>query len=162
MSKKEIVTYPSKTLRKETKEVSGVEEVEELLSEMKEILKEEDGIGLAAPQVGVNKQVFVIKDGAHYHGFMNPEIVEKSSEEVQTTEGCLSFPGLWLDIDRSQRVEVEALAEDGERVRLEAEKAGAVVFQHEIDHLSGTLFIDQLSFLERITAKLKYFLTSND
>ena len=156
MSKKEIITYPNKILEKKTSKVGGVEEVKDLIEEMKEILHEEDGVGLAAPQIGVSKQVFVVKDGHDYYGFMNPEIVERSEETITTKEGCLSFPGLWIDVERPRKVKVEVLTEDGDRMLLEAEGTGAVVFQHEIDHLFGNLFIDKLSGYKKIKAQLKY------
>ncbi len=156
MSKKKIITYPNKVLEKKASKVGGVDEVRDLIEEMKEILEEADGVGLAAPQIGVSKQVFVVKDGHHYYGFMNPEIVERSEETITTKEGCLSFPGLWIDVERSRKVKVEALTEDGDRMLLEAEGTGAVVFQHEIDHLFGNLFIDKLSGFKKIKAQLRY------
>ena len=156
MSKKKIITYPNKILEKEASKVGGVDEVRDLIAEMKEILEEADGVGLAAPQIGVSKQVFVVKDGHHYYAFMNPEIVERSEETITTNEGCLSFPGLWINVERPRKVKVEALTEDGDRMLLEAEGTGAVVFQHEIDHLFGNLFIDKLSGYQKIKAQLKY------
>ncbi len=151
--KKEIRTFPDSVLRKKSEKVKDTNEVIDLISEMKEILEEVDGIGLAAPQIGVSKQVFVVKDGHYYYGFMNPKIIEKSEEKITTKEGCLSVPGLWIDVERSKRIKIEALTEDDERIVLEAEGLGAVVFQHEIDHLLGTLFIDHLSFLNRLKAR---------
>ena len=152
----EIVTYPNEILEKETSKVGGVDEVEELIEKMKKILHEVDGVGLAAPQVGVSKQVFVVKDGHDYYAFMNPEIVERSDETITTKEGCLSFPDLWIDVERPRKVKVEALTEDGDRMLLEAEGTGAVVFQHEIDHLFGNLFIDKLSGFQKMKAQIKY------
>ena len=156
MSKRAIKTYPNEILGKKAEKVKSAEEVKDLISEMKEILEEADGVGLAAPQIGVSKQVFVVKDGHHYYGFMNPEIVERSDETITTKEGCLSFPGLWIDIERPKLVKIEALTEDDERMLLEAEGIGAVVFQHEIDHLFGKVFIDYLSGFDKMKARLKY------
>lgn len=153
---KKIVTYPNEILEKEASKVGGVDEVRDLIGEMKEVLEEADGVGLAAPQIGVSKQVFVVKDGHDYYAFMNPEIVERSEETITTKEGCLSFPELWIDVERPRKVKVEALTEDGDRMLLEAEGTGAVVFQHEIDHLFGNLFIDKLSGFEKLRAQLKY------
>jgi len=158
MSKLQIKTYPDNVLRKKADEVDGVEEVEDLIKEMKETLREVEGVGLAAPQVGVSKQVFVVKDGHDYFAFMNPEIVERGEETITTKEGCLSFPDFWTDVERSKRVKIEALTENGERMLLEAEGIGAVVFQHEIDHLFGKLFIDELGFLKRAKMKLSLLL----
>ncbi len=155
MEKLEIKTYPNRILRKKAEKVNNVEEVEELIDKMKNTLEEVNGIGLAAPQVGVSKQVFVVKDGHHYYAFMNPEIVEKSEETTKTQEGCLSFPGLWVDVDRPKKVKLKALTEDGERMLLEADGVGAVVFQHEIDHLFGNLLIDKLPFSKKIKIYFK-------
>ncbi len=157
--KKEIKIFPDAVLRKKSEKVKDVSEVTELIADMKETLEKVDGIGLAAPQIGVSKQVFVVKDGAHYYGFMNPEVIEKSEETIVTKEGCLSFPDLWIDIERPKKIKLEVLTEDDERVILEAEGLGAVVFQHEMDHLFGTLFIDHLSFLNRI--KVRFTLLKN-
>ena len=153
---KKIVTYPDEILEKKASKVGGVDEVRDLIEEMKEVLRQADGVGLAAPQIGVSKQVFVVKDGHHYYAFMNPEIVERSEDTITTKEGCLSFPGLWIDVERPRKIKLEALTEDGDRMLIEAEGTGAVVFQHEIDHLFGNLFIDKLSGLEKIKAQIKY------
>ncbi len=155
MSKK-ILTYPDERLKKRASEVRGVDEVGELIEQMKKTLKEVDGVGLAAPQVGISKQVFVVKDGHGYYGFMNPKIIEKSKETITTKEGCLSFPEMWIDVERPKKIKVEALMETGERMVLEAEGTGAVVFQHEIDHLYGNLLIDKLSGFERIKNEIRY------
>ncbi len=155
MSKK-IVTYPNDLLRKKTEEVEDIKEVEDLILEMKNILKEADGIGLAAPQVGVSKQLFIVKDGHDYCAFMNPEIVEKSEDTISTKEGCLSFPGLWIDVERAEKIKIEAVTEDGERMLLEAEGLGSIVFQHEIDHLFGKLLVDRLNFFDKLKIRLKY------
>jgi len=154
---RKIIEYPDPRLRKKAKKVESVDEVKDLISEMKQILIEADGVGLAATQIGVSKQVFVIKDGEDYYAFMNPEITEKSKETITTKEGCLSFPGLWIDVERPKKIKVEALMEEGERMVLEAEGIGAVVFQHEIDHLSGKLFIDKAGSLEKIKARFGKF-----
>ncbi len=154
---RKIIEYPDPRLRKKAKKVESVDEVKDLISEMKQILIEADGVGLAATQIGVAKQLFVVKDGEDYYAFMNPEITEKSKETITTKEGCLSFPGLWIDVERPKKIKVEALMEEGERMVLEAEGIGAVVFQHEIDHLFGKLFIDKAGSLEKIKARFGKF-----
>jgi peptide deformylase len=156
--KRKIITYPNSVLTKEAEKVKNAKEEAELIKEMKEILKEEDGAGLAAPQIGISKQIFVVRDHDHYYAFMNPKITEKSEEKITANEGCLSFPGLWIDVERSKKIKVEALNENDERIVLEAEGVGAVVFQHEIDHLMGVVFIDHLSFFKKIAARIRYFL----
>ncbi len=155
-NKRKIITYPNDILNKKAKEVEGVQEVKDLIEEMKEILEEVDGAGLAAPQVGVSKQVFVVRDGNDFYGFLNPKIIEESDELISTREGCLSFPGLWIDIERPKKVKVEVTTEDDERLTIEAEGIGAVVFQHEIDHLLGKPFIDKLDFWGKLKVKANY------
>jgi peptide deformylase len=87
--------------------------------------------------------------------FINPKIIKKSKENVIDEEGCLSFPGLFLKIKRAKEVEVEALDREGEKARIRAEGLPARILQHEIDHLDGILFIDRLSFWQRLKFKLK-------
>lgn len=162
---KEIVKYPKPVLKKEGAEIPSIDDVSELINDMKETLKKADGVGLAGPQVGVSKKVFVIKNGDDYLGFINPKITYRSDEKISTKEGCLSFPGLWIDVERSKKIRVELTNENGQRMEFEAEGPGAIVFQHEIDHLYGITFIDRLSPVKKIMAKLKYFfkrLFSND
>lgn len=155
--KRKIVKYPKPVLKEEAAEVSSISDVSGLIEDMKETLKEADGVGLAGPQVGVSKKVFVIKNGKDYLGFINPKITYYSDEKMTTKEGCLSFPGFWIDIERSKKVKVELTNENGQRMKFEAEGPGAIVFQHEIDHLYGITFIDRLSSVKKIIAKLKYF-----
>lgn len=163
--RRKIIKYPKSVLKKEGSEIPSIENISNLIEDMKETLKKEGGVGLAGPQVGESKKVFIIKNGEDYLGFINPKITYYSDEKITTTEGCLSFPGLWIDVERSKKVKVELTNENGQRMEIEAEGPGAVVFQHEIDHLYGTTFIDRLPPIKKIVAKLKYFLKrlfSND
>lgn len=117
----------------------------------------EDGVGLAAPQVGVSKQIIVLDDGEGPINLINPEIVVKGSEKEALEEGCLSFPGIRATVSRPTTVKVKGLNEKGESVCYEAEGLLARILQHEIDHLNATLIIDYLSTLQRglIKSKLK-------
>jgi peptide deformylase len=119
---------------------------------------EAPGIGLAATQVDVHKRVVVIdvsEDKSKLQAFVNPEILERSGEQV-CEEGCLSVPGIYEKVTRSERVKVRALDLQGEVFTLEAEGLLAVCIQHEIDHLDGKVFVEHLSKLKqgRIKAKL--------
>lgn len=154
---KKIVTYPSPILRKQAEEVKDIKGAKDVINEMKDVLTEADGIGLAAPQIGVSKQIFVVKDRDGFYGFMNPKIIEKSKESITTKEGCLSFPGLWIDVERSKKVKIELTTEDEEKIVIEAEGLGATVFQHEIDHLFGIVFIDHLTFWKKFKTEMYYF-----
>jgi peptide deformylase len=154
MSKK-IIKYPDPILRKKCEEVRGVtEEIRSLGFEMIEIMTENEGIGLAAPQVGELKRIIVVQTEKGSEIFINPKIIKKSKETIINEEGCLSFPGLFLKIKRAKEVEIEALNERGEKIQVRAEGLPARIFQHEIDHLDGILFIDRLSFWQKLKLKI--------
>ena len=114
-----------------------------LLDDMIETMRHHHGVGLAAPQVGISKQVVVIEWGEQLFQLINPEILE-SEGEIVTEEGCLSFPGIWGEVKRFQKVTVKALNRDGEEILIPAEDRLAVIFQHEIDHLNGQVFVDKV------------------
>ena len=153
---KEILKYPDPILRKKSEEVEEItEETKKLAQELKETMLANQGIGLAAPQVGVLKRIIVVQAEKGPQIFINPKIIKKSRETLIEEEGCLSFPGLFLKIKRAKEVEVEALNENGEKIFLKAEGLPARIFQHEIDHLDGVLFIDRLSFWQKLKFKLK-------
>jgi len=139
-------------LRESCREVEEVDdEVRALIDDLVDTMYAEDGIGLAAPQVGVPLRVFVydvqdpeIEPGA----LVNPRIVEAEGS-VRESEGCLSIPGLTEIVERSARVVVEGLGREGEPVRIEAEGLLSRCLQHERDHLDGMLFVDRVSPLKR-------------
>lgn len=143
-------------LRKKSRKIEVIDEkIVQLLDDMYETLKQTaDGVGLAAPQVGVLKRAIVVdlsgEDGPGPYKLINPVIVKKSGEQV-CREGCLSVPGKLGDVIRPKKVVVEALNEKGEKVVIRAEDILAVVLSHEIDHLDGVLFIDRADELFDIT-----------
>ncbi len=117
-----------------------------LVDAMYDTLEEADGIGLAAPQIGVSKRLFVVdtrRPGEKY-AFVNPEIVEMSHEMGLYEEGCLSIPGVYYDIERPLSVTIQAQDLTGKSFRLEASGILARVIQHEYDHLQGILFVDRM------------------
>lgn len=130
---------------------------QQLLDDMLETMYEEPGIGLAASQVDVHQRFMVIDVSEDRTGpmvFINPEIVEKSGEQVYQ-EGCLSVPGIFADVTRANRITVRALGRDGQPFELTTDGLLAVCVQHEIDHLDGKLFIDYLSPLKREMVRKK-------
>lgn len=135
-------------LRKRSREIEEIDDrVRELLDDMYDTLKSsQDGVGLAAPQVGVLKRAIVIdlseEGGEGPYKLINPKIIKKKGEQI-CREGCLSVPGVLGDVIRPAEVTVEALNEKGEKVVIKAKDILAVVFCHEIDHLDGILFIDK-------------------
>jgi peptide deformylase len=115
-----------------------------LIEDMKETMYEADGVGLAAPQVGILKRLFVVDIGEGPLVFINPEILETSGTQTDE-EGCLSLPGKTEEVTRPNFVKARALNEKGEEFEIEAEELLARAILHEYDHLNGTLFIDRVS-----------------
>jgi peptide deformylase len=156
MEEKKLIRYGS-FLRKKAKDAVSGEKTDKLIEEMKRILHENEGVGLAAPQIGVSEKIIVVDTGKESFSLLNPKIVEKSEEKITTKEGCLSLRGVWLEVARSKKVKVEAENQQGEKVTISAEGFLAVVFQHEIDHLNGKLFIDRVGFFEKVKALFSYY-----
>lgn len=151
MSIYNIVTKEDKILRKICKPVPEITpNVVKMLDRMLETMYASNGVGLAAPQVGILKRAVVVdvgEDGPGPLKLINPEIIERSG--VQTgPEGCLSCPGMWGDVKRSKYVKVKALNPEGEEIVVEGEDFLARALQHEIDHLDGVLFIDTATNIE--------------
>ena len=149
MGKLDIKIYPDSVLRKKTEEIDKVDgEIKRLAEDMIETMRGNDGAGLAGPQVGVSKRIFVLDIGKGPMVFINPKISNKRGKEFDF-EGCLSFPGLSLKIKRAGELKCKFLDEKGEQCELEADGLLARVIQHENDHLEGTLFIDRIGFWQR-------------
>ncbi|WP_394355738.1 peptide deformylase [Caldicoprobacter guelmensis] len=131
-------------LRKKSKPVEKIDKrVLELLDDMAETMRHADGVGLAAPQVGILRRVVVIDVGEGLIELINPEIVESSGEQ-RGAEGCLSIPGIRGEVIRPERVKVKALNREGEQIEVTGTGLLARALCHEIDHLDGILFIDKV------------------
>jgi peptide deformylase len=149
-----ICTYPEEILRQRAEPITEIdEEVVKLVDHMTETMYSAPGIGLAATQVGVAKQVLVVdiaprRPESELIVLINPEIVAAEGEVI-FEEGCLSVPDYQAEVKRHEKITVRGLNLKGEEVEIEAEGLLAVVLQHEIDHLNGMLFIDRLSKLKR-------------
>lgn len=140
-----ILKYGAPVLRGKAEKVEEFnDEIKSIIERMYSILQENGGIGLAGPQVGLPLRLFIynMSEEEGFHALINPEIVKRSGEEIMA-EGCLSIPGLRGEVVRSARVTVVGIDENGERVRLRAEGLKARMYQHEIDHLDGVLFVDR-------------------
>lgn len=143
MDPADIVTYGDDVLRKRAEDVAEVnEEIRDLIETMYATMEKSRGLGLAAPQIGVSKRVFVYDVGEGRHAVINPRIVKSSGEE-SSVEGCLSIPGLQGEVPRAFRVTLTGLDESGRKIKIRAEGLLARVFQHEIDHLDGKMFVDR-------------------
>ena len=151
MSVYNIVTKEDKILRKISKPIPEITpNVKKMLDRMLETMYASNGVGLAAPQVGILKRAVVVDVGEGGPGplkLINPEIVERSGVQ-NGPEGCLSCPNMWGDVRRSQYVKVKATNPEGEEIIVEGEDFLARALQHEIDHLDGTLFIDTATNIE--------------
>ena len=133
-------------LRKPTREVEVVDDrIREILDDMVETMHEFNGVGLAGPQIGILKKLVVIDlyDGKGPIKLVNPRIVKESGEQ-EVEEGCLSFPNQFAKIIRPNKVTLEALDENGKKIKLKGEGLLAQAMSHELDHLSGVLFVDKI------------------
>ena len=153
-----ILRYPDPCLHTRAAPVREVnDEIRQLIADMAETMYEAPGIGLAATQVNVHQRVVVIdtsEDKSALLALINPEIIARSGEQV-CEEGCLSVPGIYDKVSRSETVRVRALDQQGKTFELDAEGLLAVCIQHELDHLEGKVFVEYLSQLKQTRIKGK-------
>lgn len=143
MALRNIRKYGDELLRKKSRKVEKIDnKIITLLDDMQETMYEADGVGLAAPQVGILKRIVVIDVGDGIIRLINPVILSYEGSQIDE-EGCLSIPGELKKVDRPYKVKVEALNEKGEKIVIEGEELLARALCHEIDHLDGILFIDK-------------------
>lgn len=161
MAVRQIRIYGDPCLRDHSDEIADPEDVRDLVADMAETMYASNGIGLAAPQVGVNRRLFIMdtdwadRDGGSPSGrrnlrvFINPRIVWESAEDSSLSEGCLSLPEIEGEVFRPQRVRMAWQDEDGAAHEEDLDAVSARCVQHELDHLDGKLFIDRMSFVKR-------------
>ncbi len=160
MAVKPIVIYGDPVLREKAEPVNEINrEIKDLVADMIATIQDANGLGLAAPQVGVSKRLFIVDLSAidlaeSLRVFINPEILE-STGEVVLEEGCLSFPGIYQKITRPEIIKVRATDLEGNLFEMEASGMMARAILHEFDHLEGKLFIDYLSTISRALLKGK-------
>ena len=143
MSLRNIRVIGDDLLRKRSREVTEIDDrIIDLLNDMEETMRSRDGVGLAAPQVGVLRRVVIVDVGDGLFEFINPEIIEQSGANTMV-EGCLSVPDNIGDVTRPTFVKVKAFNRDGEEFLLEAHDYFAKAICHEIDHLDGVIFLDK-------------------
>jgi peptide deformylase len=145
---KRVLFYPARELREKCTDIEDFtsDEFLALMQDLANTLASYGAIGLAAPQLGVPKRVFVTFVEGQLHYFINPKITRKEGS-ITTKEGCLSFPGVFERIERFSEVTIEAIDADGKEFTCELNGMDAVSAQHEYDHLDGVLFIDKVSIL---------------
>ena len=156
MTLRKIVTLPETVLRRKAHTVTKFDkDLQTLVDDMVETMREAPGVGLAAPQVGLSERIIVIEYFEHEEdeekedapkkvwAVLNPEIVKASEEKLMGVEGCLSIPGLVGEVERHAQIQIKGLNRHGKPMKLKANGWLARIFQHEIDHLNGVLFTDR-------------------
>lgn len=168
-----VILYGYPILRKQCFEVNKSDDVVQLSADLFDTVKKSKGIGLAAPQIGIQKRAFVIdtspfsKDqentiSKYEQIFINPEILTQSSNKIYYEEGCLSIPGIFEEVNRPEKVTVRYFDLEFNQIEEELDGIKARIFQHEFDHLNGILFIDKLNPLKRklLASKLNKIVNS--
>lgn len=143
----EIKKYGETALREIAQEVDKIDdEILEILDNMVETMHSAKGVGLAAPQVGISKRMFVCDQGdGVVRKVINPVITPLTEKLMDYEEGCLSIPGIYKKVQRPEKIKIEYLSEKGESVTEEVEGSLAIIMQHEYDHLNAVLFVDKVS-----------------
>jgi len=164
MAIREIVTIPEPILRRKARKVTDFgPELQAIIDDMVETMRQAPGVGLAAPQVDVPLRLIVVEFGdeededapTKLYTVINPEIVRSSQEMEVGTEGCLSIPGFLGEVDRSIVVTVKGQNRHGQPMRIKAKGWLARIFQHEIDHLDGVLFIDRADHVWKVEGQAR-------
>ena len=166
MTMMKVLPYPNPFLRRKARRVEVFDDdLADLIRNMEETMSDEEGLGLAATQVGVDRQLLVLNPyafrGEEGRGepnvvIINPEVVWRSDETDVAEEGCLSFPGVFIPVERPRQVRVRAADVDGKVRKIEGQGLGARAILHEIDHLEGVVMIDHVSHLVRSRALKKH------
>ncbi len=150
MAIRDIVLIGAPVLKTPTEPVEKIDKnIKNILDDMKETMYHAEGVGLAAPQVGLSLRMCVIDDGTGYNEYINPEIIKTSEETEDLSEGCLSIPDFVGIVERFTEVTVEYTDRKGNRKRKKASGLLAQAIQHEVDHLDGILFIERAKALYR-------------
>lgn len=161
---RKIVTVPDPVLRRKAHKVSDFgPDLQHLIDDMVETMREAPGVGLAAPQVDVSLRVIVVEFGDEddeevpkkLYAVVNPEIARTSGETVMGTEGCLSIPGFVGEVERLKSVTIKGQNRRGQPVRIKADGWLARIFQHEIDHLDGVLFTDRATQVTKVEGEVE-------
>ena len=157
MSLLNIRVYPDPILKEKIPESDVIDkELLKYFKIMPEIMYDNNGAGLAAPQIGIKERIIILDVGDGLLFMINPVIVEKSSEEETDEEGCLSVPGTYLNIVRHKSVTVEYFDEKLKKRSAKLKDLGARAVQHEIDHLNGTIILDKVDRKTRLKAEMEY------
>lgn len=155
MNNTPVLHHPNTELRIKAKDVTLADiqspEMQALVEEMKSTMKLENGVGLAATQIGKHIRLIIAETDLGPEAFFNPEIVKASEKMINSDEGCLSVPGIFGVVRRHKHVKVRAMDQEGNNIEIKTGGLLAIIFQHEIDHLNGILFIDRAISTHKIT-----------
>ena len=155
----QIITFGDELLRQKAEKIQKIDdEITNIAMQMLELIKRDKGVGVAGPQVGFMKRIFVTHiDGDEQRVFINPSILETSHKTVKNEEGCLSVPGIYSNVIRYEKIKIQAWNEKGRPFTLETSGLLARVIQHEYDHLNGVIFLDHIpeNKRERLISKYK-------
>jgi peptide deformylase len=156
MALRKIVTLPEAVLRRKARTVNKFDkDLQTLIDDMVETMRQAPGVGLAAPQIGLSERIIVVEYFEHEEDeekedapkkvwtVLNPEIIKPSEETLLGIEGCLSVPGLVGEVERHAAIQIKGLNRHGKPLKIKAEGWLARIFQHEIDHLNGVIFTDR-------------------
>ena len=148
-----VLTLNEPSLRERSVEVETQEittpDFQKFLDDLLRTMISSDGVGIAAPQVGLNKRILITTIGSEPKVLINPTVTKASQATIETEEGCLSVPGVYGMVTRPKKVTVKAIDRHGRRIEIELKNFDATVVQHEIDHLDGILFIDKATKITR-------------
>lgn len=154
-----VLHNPNPELREQSRLVTDEElkssGIQTLIDNMLETMKVENGVGLAAPQVGEHLRIIIVETANGPEAFVNPKIVSRSFAMTDSQEGCLSIPGVFGWVKRHKSIKLRALDRHGKAVNMKVKGFPAIIFQHEIDHLDGILFIDRAHKVEEITPEVE-------
>ncbi|MFC1754474.1 peptide deformylase [Thermoproteota archaeon] len=151
-----IHIYGEKSLRKKSSRVRKVGKQErDLLKKMAEVMYSSGGIGLAAPQVGINRQMIVVDVGQGLCQLINPKVLKKDGSLIMQ-EGCLSLPEVCVNIKRAKKVFIEYTDENNKKISFWADNLFSRAVQHEIDHLKGKLIVDYVNLLKRMSIRKRF------
>lgn len=146
-----ILTRDHPVLREKARPVDAItKEIRTLITTMRKTMHRAQGVGLAANQIGDNRAIFIAWLEQEFYAFINPKIIKTGKVKEIREEGCLSVPGFWGHVERPTDIVVEGLNQRGKKVKVKAKGLLAQIFQHEIDHLNGVLYIDKALALHKL------------
>ena len=149
-----LIGENNQTLRQKSLPVRRINaDVRSLIEQMKETMKQNNGVGLAAIQIGEPTRIIICEIDDKFYTFINPEIIKSFPETLVTEEGCLSLPNIYGEVERPKKISLKAINFDGKKIKIKVFGLLARVVQHEIDHLDGILFIDKAKNITKQTRK---------